>query len=228
MGTERSIEPAPRGGESPPTLHGRRPAGVDEIDMRSLERALRERVRGEALFDAGNRAAYAHDSSNYRQAPVAVVLPRDADDVVAALAACRENGAPVLPRGCGTSLAGQTCNAAVVLDTSRHMRGIREIDAERRFAWVDPGATHDGLTDITEARHDLTFGPDTATHRYATFGGMIGNDSCGMHSVMAGRTSENVEELEVVTYDGARIRVGPTGEDELERIVRAGGRRGEI
>ena len=206
----------------------RRPAGVDDLDLDSLERTLRRSVRGEVHFDAGNRAAYAHDSSNYRQSPLGVVLPEDPDDVLAVLAACREHGAPVLPRGGGTSLAGQTCNVAVVVDTSKHMRGILEIDPDRRFARVQPGVVHDALTDLTEARHDLTFGPDTATHGWATLGGMIGNDSCGMHSVMAGRTAENVEELEVVTYDGVRLRVGPTSDDELERIVAAGGRRGEI
>lgn len=231
MAGER-IEPAARHGGGLPVSDGRRvrrrPAGTDEVDAASLERALRRSLRGEVMFDAGNRAVYAHDSSNYGQPPIGVVLPRDADDILAALAACRDHGAPVLPRGCGTSLAGQACNVAVVIDTSKHMRRVVEIDAERRFARVEPGVVRDALTRLTEARHDLTFGPDTATHGWATLGGMVGNDSCGMHSVMAGRTSDNVEELEVVTYDGVRMRVGPTSEEELERIVRAGGRRGEI
>ena len=204
------------------------PAGVERIDRRALKRALKEAVRGEVRFDLGTRAIYSHDSSNYRQPPLGVVIPRDADDVAAAIAACREHGAPVLARGCATSLAGQTANVAVVLDTSKYMREILEIDPERRIARVQPGVIRDQLAELCEERHNLTFGPDTSTHEYATFGGMIGNNSCGVHSVMAGRTADNLEELEIVTYDGVRMRVGATSEEELERIVAAGGRRGEI
>ena len=204
------------------------PAGVERIDRRSLKKALRDSVKGEVRFDLGTRAIYSHDSSNYRQPPLGVVIPRDAEDVVAAVAACREHGAPVLPRGCGTSLSGETANVAVVLDTSKFMREIVEVDAEARIARVQPGVIRDQLASLTEERHNLTFAPDTSTHEYATFGGMIGNNSCGIHSVMAGRTADNVEEMEIVTYDGLRMRVGPTSEEELERIVREGGRRGEI
>jgi FAD/FMN-containing dehydrogenase/Fe-S oxidoreductase len=204
------------------------PAGVESVDRRALERALRRQLRGEVHFDAGNRAAYAHDSSNYRQPPLGIVLPRDADDVVAAVAACREHGAPVLNRGCGTSLSGETTNVAVVIDMSRHMRAIREIDPERRIARVEPGVVHDQLTGATEPRHALTFAPDTSTHAFATIGGMLGNNSCGVHSVMGGRTSDNTVALDVLTYDGQRMRVGSTSEDELARIAAAGGRRGEI
>ncbi|MGN6586980.1 MAG: FAD-binding and (Fe-S)-binding domain-containing protein [Solirubrobacterales bacterium] len=204
------------------------PEGVERIDRRALKRALKDAVKGEVRFDLATRAAYSHDSSNYRQPPLGVVLPRDAEDVVAAVAACREHGAPVLPRGCATSLAGQTANVAVVVDTSKYMREILEIDPERRIARVQPGVIRDQLAEITEERHNLTFAPDTSTHEYATFGGMVGNNSCGVHSVMAGRTADNLEELEIVTYDGLRMRVGPTSEEELERIVAEGGRRGEI
>jgi FAD/FMN-containing dehydrogenase/Fe-S oxidoreductase len=204
------------------------PAGVERIDRRALKRDLAEAVGGEVRFDLGTRAVYSHDSSNYRQPPLGVVIPRNAEDVVAAIGACREHGAPVLARGCATSLAGQTANVAVVLDTSKYMREILEVDAERRVARVQPGVIRDQLAELTEAEHDLTFAPDTSTHEYATFGGMIGNNSCGVHSVMAGRTADNLEELEVVTYDGLRMRVGPTTEEELGRIVAAGGRRGEI
>ncbi|MFL5899184.1 MAG: FAD-linked oxidase C-terminal domain-containing protein [Solirubrobacterales bacterium] len=204
------------------------PAGIERIDRRALKRALKEAVKGEVRFDLGTRAIYSHDSSNYRQPPLGVVIPRDAEDVVAAVAVCREHGAPVLARGCATSLAGQTANVAVVIDTSKYMREILEVDAGRRIARVQPGVIRDQLAELTEKRHDLTFAPDTSTHEYATFGGMIGNNSCGVHSVMAGRTADNLEELEIVTYDGLRMRVGPTPEEELERIVAAGGRRGEI
>jgi FAD/FMN-containing dehydrogenase/Fe-S oxidoreductase len=204
------------------------PEGIERIDRRALKQALRDAVKGEVRFDLGTRAIYSHDSSNYRQPPLGVVIPRDAEDVVAAVAVCHEHGAPVLARGCATSLAGQTANVAVVLDTSKYMREIPEIDPERRIARVQPGVIRDQLAELTEQKYNLTFAPDTSTHEYATFGGMIGNDSCGVHSVMAGRTADNLEELEIVTYDGLRMRVGPTSEEELTRIVNEGGRRGEI
>jgi FAD/FMN-containing dehydrogenase/Fe-S oxidoreductase len=215
-----------RGGELGHTTLARE--GIERIDRRALKRRLRETVKGEVRFDLATRAIYSHDSSNYRQPPLGVVIPRDAEDVVAAVAACHEHGAPVLPRGCATSLSGETTNVAVVVDTSKYMREILAIDPERRTARVQPGVIRDQLAHLTEERHQLTFAPDTSTHEYATFGGMIGNNSCGVHSVMAGRTADNVEELEVLTYDGVRMRVGPTSEEELERIVAAGGRRGEI
>ncbi|MCM2316592.1 MAG: FAD-binding protein, partial [Thermoanaerobaculia bacterium] len=196
-------------------------------DAEALARELRAAIRGEVLFDAGSRALYATDSSNYRQVPIGVVRPCSADDVVAALEVARRHGAPILGRGAGTSLAGQCCNVAVVLDFSRHMNRILEVNAAGRFARVEPGVVLDNLRDAAEASK-LTFGPDPATHSRCTFGGMIGNNSCGVHSIMAGKTDANVEELEIVTYDGARMRVGATTEDELETIVRAGGRRGEI
>jgi FAD/FMN-containing dehydrogenase/Fe-S oxidoreductase len=201
---------------------------VERVDVESLQRTLERELRGEVHFDRGHRGIYAHDSSNYRQIPIGVVLPRDTDDVVAALAACREHGAPVLSRGCGTSLAGQTCNVAIVIDHSKFLRGILDVDPEGRTARVQPGVIHDQLTDMTEERHQLTFAPDTSTHEYATFGGMIGNNSCGTHSIMAGRTADNLMEMEVLTYDGLRLRVGPTSPEELDAIIREGGRRGEI
>ena len=204
------------------------PDGIEDLDRAALERDLREAMRGEVLFDAGHRAIYSHDSSNYRQPPVGVVLPEDADDVEAAMSVCRSHGAPVVPRGCGTDLAGAGTNAAVVIDVSKRMRRIVEIDPERRLAVVEPGVVHDQLTDLTEARHGLTFAPDTSTHAYATFGGMIGNNACGIHSVMGGRTADNVEELEVLTWDGLRMRVGATTDEEFDRIVAAGGRRADI
>src|SRR4051812_45597073 len=133
----------------------RKAPGVDEVDTESLERMLRATVRGEVRFDAGHRAAYSHDSSNYRQTPICVVMPVDADDIEAAVAAAREHGAPVTPRGCGTSLAGAACNTAVVIDASKHMREIVEIDPERRFARVQPGVIRDDLARITEPKWNL-------------------------------------------------------------------------
>ena len=225
----RDIIEARRDGVGPGGGHGTlRPAGADEIDIRSLRRRLEAEVEGEVHFDAGNRSAYAHDSSNYRQPPLGVVLPRGSDDVEAAIAVCREHSAPVLPRGCGTGLAGQTCNVAVVIDPSKHMRKVIEVDPDRRVARVEPGVIRDQLSHPIEERYQLTFAPDTSTHEYATLGGMLGNNSCGTHSVMAGRTADNTVELDVVLYDGTRLRLGETPEDEIEQIVAAGGRRGEI
>ncbi|HVG09691.1 MAG TPA: FAD-binding and (Fe-S)-binding domain-containing protein [Thermoanaerobaculia bacterium] len=192
-----------------------------------LEADLRRAVRGEVRFDAGSRALYATDASNYRQVPIGVVLPRDTDDVLAAVEICRRHGAPLLGRGAGTSLAGQACNVAVVLDFTRHLNRILEIDPERRIARVEPGVVLDDLR-REAGKHALTFGPDPATHAWCTLGGMIGNNSCGAHSLTTGRTSDNVEELDVLTYGGLRLRVGATSEEEIDRLVRAGGRRGEI
>jgi FAD/FMN-containing dehydrogenase len=207
----------------PSTSGERRPSSEAE----DLAAELRRNLRGEVRFDDGSRALYAADLSMYRQVPIGVVLPRDLEDVVATVAACRRRGVPILGRGCGTSLAGQCCNVAVVIDFSKYVNHITELDAQRRTAWVEPGVICDQLRDAAE-RYHLTLAPDPATHEYCTLGGMIGNNSCGVHSVMGGKTSDNTEELEVLTYDGLRLRVGPTSEEELDRISRAGGRRGEI
>ncbi len=197
------------------------------VDAVALQSALQRSVRGEVRFDNGSRALYATDGSNYRQVPIGIVLPRDGNDVIAAIAIAREFGAPILPRGGGTSLAGQCCNVAVVLDFSKYMAGILEIDAHRQIARVQPGVILDHLRNAAEKFH-LTFGPDPATHDRCTLGGMIGNNSCGVHSVMAGKTDDNIESLDVLTYDGLRMKVAETSEQELEQIIRQGGRRGEI
>jgi FAD/FMN-containing dehydrogenase/Fe-S oxidoreductase len=193
----------------------------------SLEARLRASVKGEVRFDAASRALYATDSSNYRQVPIAVVCPLDAEDVIATVEACREHGAPVLSRGAGTSLAGQCCNVAVVMDCSRHLNRILHIDAPGRQARVQPGVVLDRLREAAE-HSALTFAPDPATHRWCTIGGMIGNNSCGVHSVMAGKTDDNIDELDILTYDGVRMRVGATPPDQLEAHIREGGRVGEI
>src|SRR5580658_9841201 len=179
-------------------------------DASGLAEALRSRLRDgddNVRFDPGARALYATDGSNYRQVPIGVVLPRDIDDVLAAISVCREFGAPLLCRGGGTSLAGQCCNVAVVLDFSRYMSNILEIDPARRIARVQPGVVLDTLRNAAEKYH-LTFAPDPASHDRCTIGGMIGNNSCGVHSVMAGKTDDNIEQLEVALYDGTRLKVG--------------------
>src|ERR1700752_4319205 len=198
-----------------------------QVDQRALESDLRSRIEGEVRFDASSRALYATDGSSYRQVPIGVVIPSHVEDVIATLAACREYGAPVLSRGGGTSLAGQCCNAAVVLDFTKYMAEILEIDPVRRLARVQPGVILDHLRNAAQ-KHHLTFAPDPATHDRCTLGGMIGNNSCGVHSVMAGKTDDNIEALDVLTYDGVRMQVSATSREQFDAVVREGGRRGEI
>jgi FAD/FMN-containing dehydrogenase/Fe-S oxidoreductase len=197
------------------------------LQASELEKELKRVVRGEVRFDRGSRALYATDGSNYRQVPIGLVVPREAEDVVAAVAACRKFGAPVLPRGAGTSLAGQCCNVAVVLDFTKYMNQILEIDPAQRLARVQPGVVLDTLRNRAEA-HQLTFAPDPSTHNRCTIGGMIGNNSCGTHSLLGGKTVDNVEELKILLYDGSQLTVGATSDSELDAIIRQGGRRGEI
>ncbi len=197
------------------------------LDALALEAALRRHLRGEIRFDSGSRALYATDGSNYRQVPIGVVIPRDKEDVLATVALCREHHAPLLARGGGTSLAGQCCNSAIILDFSKYMASILEIDPERRIARVQPGVVLDSLRGEAE-KHHLTFAPDPATHDRCTLGGMIGNNSCGVHSIMAGKTDDNIESLDILTYDGQRMHVGATSQEEFDCIVGEGGRRAQI
>ena len=200
---------------------------MQESDRRQLEASLRGAMRGEVRFDGGTRAIYATDSSNYRHVPLGVAYPADADDLVAAVACCQEASAPLLVRGGGTSLAGQGCNEAMVLDTSRHLNRILEIDPERRIARVQPGVVLDDLRAAAE-RHGLTFGPDPATHAWCTLGGMIGNNSCGTHGIYAGKTVDNVERLDVLTYRGTRLDLGAISVEELARRAEGHGELGRI
>lgn len=198
-----------------------------EIPSDTFAAELSAAVKGEVRFDDASRALYAADASNYRQVPIGLVVPEGIEDVLKAIAVCQKFGVPILARGAGTSLAGQCCNAAVVFDFSRNLTRILEINTSEKFARVEPGVILDQLRRLTRTDR-LTFGPDPATHSRCTFGGMIGNNACGVHSVKAGKTVENIEELEILTYDGLRMRVGPTPEAELAKILREGGRRGEI
>jgi FAD/FMN-containing dehydrogenase/Fe-S oxidoreductase len=192
-----------------------------------LEAELKQNIKGEVRFDRGSRAMYSTDGSNYRQIPIGLVVPRDADDVVAAMAACRKYRAPVLARGAGTSLAGQCCNVAVVFDFTKYMNRILELNPEQGFARVQPGVVLDTLRNQAEI-HKLTFAPDPSTHNRCTIGGMIGNNSCGTHSLLGGKTVDNVEELRILLYDGTQMTVGATTRDDVERILRRGGREAEI
>src|SRR5918911_2057500 len=202
-------------------------ASLRPDQARALARALRRSISGEVRFDNGSRALYSTDASSYRQVPIGVVVPKTINDVVVAVNVCRNFDAPIILRGGGTSLAGQGCNVAVLIDFSKYLNRILDLDPRRKIARVEPGCVRDHLRDAAE-KHQLTFGPDPSTHNHNTLGGMIGNNSCGVHSVMAGRTSDNVQTLEILTYDGLRMEVGPTSEEDLQSIIAAGGPRGEI
>jgi FAD/FMN-containing dehydrogenase/Fe-S oxidoreductase len=202
-----------------------RPAGIDNVDRRTLARELAQAVSGEVRFSDGSRALYANDGSSYRQVPLGVVVPRTSDDVVATVNLCREFDAPVFARGAGTGLAGQTVNEAVLVDFSKYMRQLVEIDYDGMRARVQPGLVLDRLREKAEER-DLTYGPDPATHSRCTLGGMLGNNSCGVHSILAGVTADNVESLDILLYDGTRLTVsrgeqaisGPSAEHLTARL----------
>src|SRR5215475_9551098 len=192
-----------------------------------LEQALRQKIRGEVRFDEASRALYSTDASNYRHIPIGLVIPRDEDDVIAAVAVCRQFNAPILSRGGGTSLAGQGCNFAVVLDFSKYMRNMSAVDPVTRTVKVQPGIVLDRVREAAE-KHALTYAPDPATHSRCTIGGMIGNNSCGIHALMGGKTVDNIHSLDILLYDGTRLTVGTTTDAELEQKIASGGREGEI
>ena len=205
----------------------------EQTEAKALADELRRTIRGEVRFDMGSRALYATDSSNYRQTPIGVVIPRDKEDVINTVHVCRQFGAPILSRGGGTSLCGQCCNVAVVMDMSKYFDRLIKIDPVKKLARVEPGIVLDRVREAAN-KFGLTFGPDPSTHNHCAIGGMLGNNSCGVHSVMAAfqgngaRTSDNTESIEILTYDGVQMRVGLTSEEELNAIIRSGGRRGEI
>ena len=197
------------------------------VDVKALENKLRNSITGEVRFDDGSRALYATDSSNYRQVPIGVVIPRTKEDIIKTVSICREFHAPILSRGGGTSLAGQCCNVAVVMDMSKYYNKILNIDYVKHTARVQPGLVLDELRKEAEKKH-LTFGPDPSTHSRCTLGGMMGNNSCGVHSMMAGKTEENVLDLEVLTYEGEIYHLSSYTEDELVNIINQGGKKGDL
>ena len=204
------------------------------VDVGHLKRRLEQTVRGEVRFDAATRAVYANDSSNYRQVPLGVVIPRSVEDVVNTHRACAEFGAPIVNRGGGTSLSGETVNRALVIDTSKYMTWIGDVDRERRLVACQPGAINEQVNRKTGEQAGLIFGPDPSSHSRCTIGGNVGNNSCGIHSLQAQlygpgpRMSDCVHALEIVTYEGERFSVGVAEEQQLEEIIAAGGRKGEI
>ncbi|MGC9671173.1 FAD-binding and (Fe-S)-binding domain-containing protein [Planosporangium sp. 12N6] len=197
-------------------------------DADRLARDLRARIDGGVRFDDGTRALYATDASNYRQVPIGVVVPRTLDDVVTCVETCREYGVPVLSRGGGTSLAGECCNVAVVVDFSKHLTAVESIDPDSRTAVVQPGVVLDDFNAQARRYDNLVFGPKPATHSHCTLGGMIGNNSCGSTAQWSGTTAANVRRLEVLTYNGTRMWVGPTSDERYEKILAEGGRPADI
>ncbi len=195
--------------------------------LAAFENELRRRIDGEVRFDPPSRALYATDASNYRLVPLGVVIPRHEGDVIAAVAMARENEMPILPRGAGTSLAGQTCNTALVLDFSKYMTAIRTIDVERKLVTVEPGVIQAQLN-AALLPHGLFFAPDPATKDRCNIGGMIGNNSCGAHSVAYGKTVDNVEALDVLLYDGTRLDLGAVSDDQLAASIAEDDRRGRL
>jgi FAD/FMN-containing dehydrogenase/Fe-S oxidoreductase len=190
----------------------------------ALERALKERIRGEVRFDAKSRLLYSTDASIYQILPLGVVVPRDVEDVQAAARIAAEEGVPLLPRGGGTALAGQAVAAAVVLDFSKYMHRILEIDPDSRRARVEPGVRLDRLNRAARP-YGLQFGPDPATIRQCALGGMIGNNACGARSVVYGKTIDHVHTLDCVLADGGCAHFGPMRRGE---IGAAPGREGEL
>ena len=208
-------------------------AAVETIDRIGLAADLRKEVEGEVRFDTATRALYATDASNYRQPPIGVVIPKTLDDVVAVHRVCHEHRAPILPRGCGTSLSGETVNHAVVIDFTKYLDDFDDPDLTNHTVLCRPGAINEKVNEHT-GRWGWIFGPDPSTHAYCSIGGNVGNNSCGTHSVQSQfygpgpRTSDNVHSLEILTYDGVRMWVGETTEEEFRRVVAEGGRRAEI
>ena len=198
-----------------------------KVSVPVFQNELRRRVEGEVRFDAGSRALYSTDASNYRLIPLGVVIPRHEGDVIQALALARDNGVAMLPRGGGTSLAGQTCNHALVLDFSKYLNSIRRIDAAGAIAEVEPGVVLSQLN-AAAAKLELQFAPDPTTKDRCCLGGMIGNNSCGTHSVQYGKTVDNLLELDALLYDGTRMRLGPTSDDQIAQTLARGGRAGDI
>ena len=174
------------------------------METPKLIHALRESVKGDVRFDPYSRTLYSTDASIYQILPIGVVIPRDADDIAATLRIAHEQGVPVLPRGGGTSLAGQSIGRAIVLDCSKYMDRLLELDPVARWARIQPGIVQDELN-LAAHPHGLRLGPDTATSNRATLGGMMGNNSSGARSILYGKTSDHVQELRVLLIDGTEL-----------------------
>jgi FAD/FMN-containing dehydrogenase/Fe-S oxidoreductase len=195
--------------------------------MRDLEHELRRRVEGDVRFDTYSRLLYSTDASMYQMEPIGVVIPRHPGDVQAAIEIANRESAPLLPRGGGTSLTGQTVNRAVVLDFSRYMNEVLEVNEEELWARVQPGLVQDELNHHVRPR-GLLFGPDTSTSNRATIGGMLGNNSGGSHSIAYGLTIDHVIEVHAVLADGSRAVFGEVTPEAFRAKMQAPGLEGGI
>ncbi|HVX43766.1 MAG TPA: FAD-binding and (Fe-S)-binding domain-containing protein [Mycobacteriales bacterium] len=202
-------------------------ATTDLPDTAKLEADLTRTVDGEVRFDAGSRAAYSTDASNFRQVPIGVVLPRNLAAAAEAVAVCRKHQVPLLSRGGGTSLAGQCTNTAVILDFSKYCNRLLSVDPDNRTCVVEPGIVLDVLNEQLE-EHGLRYGPEPATHPNCTIGGMIGNNSCGATAQRTGKVVDNIVRLEVLLYDGTKFWCGRTTDAEYAEIEKHGDRRAAI
>src|SRR3989449_8647360 len=195
--------------------------------VNDLEHELRKVVAGDVRFDPVSRLLYSTDASMYQVEPIGVVMPRDADDVQAAVEVARRHEVALLPRGGGTSLTGQTVNRALVLDFSRHMNRVLEVDTEAQWARVEPGLVQDELNHHVRPM-GLLFGPDTSTSNRATLGGMMGNNSGGSHSIAYGLTVDHVIEIHGLLADGTEVVFGEVTPAEFEAKCRVPGLEGQI
>lgn len=217
-----ALQNAPRPAKRAPLA-----APSDPTVAAELERRLRASVRGEVRFDARARALYATDASPYRMAPVGIVVPLDEADVKAAVKAAHELKVPVLPRGGGTSLAGQTVAAALVIDFSKHLTGLLELNVSERWVRVQPGLVRDQLN-AKLAQHRLQFTPDVATTDRANVGGMVANNSAGTRSIKYGKSVDQVIGLRVLLVDGTELELGPLSGAALDAKLAAPGREGDL
>ena len=207
-------------------------ATVMERRIRGRERQdiadeLSRRVDGEVRFDPHSRLLYSTDASIYQMEPVGVVIPRSSADVQAVVEFAAREGIPVLPRSGGTSLAGQTVNHAIVMDFSKYLNNVLEVNAEEQWARVQPGIILDQLT-RQMGPHGLQYAPDPTTANRACVGGGIGNNTCGAHSVIYGKTLDHIQELDVILSDGSTAHFGELSPAELESRLSAGGLEGDI
>ena len=193
----------------------RKGATINEAEIGMIVDKLKPQIAGEVRMDKYNRLMYSTDASMYQMTPIGVVIPRTADDVEAAIRIAKEHGVPVMPRGGGTALAGQTTNHAIIIDFSKYMRNIVEVSPEERWAKVQPGIVNNHLSAAVR-NHGLMYGPDPVTSARATIGGGIGNNSCGPHSVIYGKTLDHILEVDAILSDGSRVHFAPTTGSLLE------------
>src|ERR671925_834027 len=190
-------------------------------DYFEIEANRKKRVEGEILFDAYIRLLYSTDASIYQIEPIGVVVPRHKGDVQAVVEVANKFGVPVLPRGGGTSLAGQTVGHALVLDFSKYMKNVLEVNREELWCRVQPGLVQDELNAHVRSM-GLQFGPDTSTSNRATIGGMLGNNSAGAHSLTYGKTLDHVLDLTVLLSDGSEVVLKDLSPEELAAKSQAG------